>query len=254
MKYRVILSLVYGILFCIPAASGQSNSLKKLPPVVIRTSPLSGYDMVDPTTKKIKVTFNQKMVDKSWSWVMKDKATFPVMVGDPVYEKGLRTCVLNVNLEPNKTYIIWLNSGQFMNFKGQNGEAAVPYLLAFKTAGKDFVAKKEAALKSTEEWLKLLAEGKYSDSWTDAAEFFQTRVKQNIWEKQISMIRSKLGKLKSRNLISSTYAKALPGAPPGEYFILRFAASYENKPKSIETITPMLDSNGKWKVSGYFIK
>jgi len=46
--------------------------------------------------------------------------------------------------------------------------------------------------------------------------------------------------------------KPLP--PDGEYVVIQFKTSFENKKAAIETITPMLDKDGKWKVSGYFIK
>jgi hypothetical protein len=39
-----------------------------------------------------------------------------------------------VKLEPGKTYVIWLNSQKFRNFKDKDGQPAVPYLLVFETA------------------------------------------------------------------------------------------------------------------------
>jgi len=44
------------------------------------------------------------------------------------------------------------------------------------------------------------------------------------------------------------------GVPDGEYVVIRFETSFENKKSAIETVTPMLDQDGKWRVSGYFIK
>jgi len=46
----------------------------------------------------------------------------------------------------------------------------------------------------------------------------------------------------------------VPGAPDGEYVVIRFSTSFEKKQSAIESITPMLDSDGVWRVSGYFIK
>jgi hypothetical protein len=67
-------------------------------------------------------------------------------------------------------------------------------------------------------------------------------------------VRKPLGSLVSRKLKSAKYTKTLPGAPDGEYVVLQFATSFTNKKEAVETITPMLDKDGKWKVSGYFIK
>ena len=66
--------------------------------------------------------------------------------------------------------------------------------------------------------------------------------------------RQPLGKVKSRKLMSKKYTKNLPGAPDGDYMVIQYRSSFENKKSAMETITPMLDKDGKWKVSGYYIK
>jgi hypothetical protein len=40
----------------------------------------------------------------------------------------------------------------------------------------------------------------------------------------------------------------------GEYVVLQFETSFTNAPGMIETVTPMLDKDGKRKVSGYFVR
>ena len=47
---------------------------------------------------------------------------------------------------------------------------------------------------------------------------------------------------------------SLPGAPDGQYVVIQFKSSFTNKKTTIETVTPMLDKDGKWRVSGYYIK
>jgi hypothetical protein len=66
--------------------------------------------------------------------------------------------------------------------------------------------------------------------------------------------RQPLGKVKSRQLMSRKYTKTLPGAPDGEYVVIQYKSSFENKKVAIETVTPMLDKDGNWRVSGYYIK
>ena len=39
-----------------------------------------------------------------------------------------------------------------------------------------------------------------------------------------------------------------------EYVVIQFNTVFENKAKAVETITPMKDPDGKWEVSGYYIK
>lgn len=117
------------------ALGGKPITLDSVPPVVVSTVPAAGADGVDPATDTISVTFSKDMRDKSWSWVYIDKAHFPELAGDPRY-KGKRVCEVGVKLEPGKVYAIWINSDKFKNFTDENGAAAVPYLLVFKTADK----------------------------------------------------------------------------------------------------------------------
>jgi len=36
--------------------------------------------------------------------------------------------------------------------------------------------------------------------------------------------------------------------------VIQYESSFEHKQSAVETITPTLDKDGKWRVSGYFIK
>jgi hypothetical protein len=112
----------------------------------------------------------------------------------------------------------------------------------------------EIAQKSAEQWLALVDAGKYAESWKTAAGYFQTAISQDQWEHAIVAVRKPLGDLVSRKFKSAQYTKSLPGAPDGEYVVLQFSTSFANKKEAVETVTPMLDKDGKWKVSGYYIK
>jgi hypothetical protein len=112
----------------------------------------------------------------------------------------------------------------------------------------------KAAQVAAEQWLALIDSGKAAESWQGAASFFQSAVTQTQWQTSLNAVRKPLGALVSRKLKNATYTKTLPGAPDGEYVVLQFDTSFTNKKEAVETITPMLDKDGKWKVSGYFIK
>jgi RNA polymerase sigma-70 factor (ECF subfamily) len=104
-----------------------------LPPVVVETAPQSGDTNVDPSVAEIRVTFSKEMTDGSWSWSQISDETFPQMTEAPRYLADKRTCVLPVKLQAAKTYVFWLNSAKFGNFKDAQGRSAVPYLLIFET-------------------------------------------------------------------------------------------------------------------------
>lgn len=112
----------------------------------------------------------------------------------------------------------------------------------------------KAALSAAEKWLSLVDEGKYAESWKEAAEYFRNTVKQEQWEHSAHAARHPLGKLLSRKMIGAASHTSLPGAPDGEYVVIQFSASFENKKSAIETVTPMMDKDGKWRVSGYYVK
>jgi len=67
-------------------------------------------------------------------------------------------------------------------------------------------------------------------------------------------VRQPLGKVISRRVMSKMPTQTVPGGPDGKYVIIRFKTSFENKKDAIETVTPMLDKDGVWRVSGYYIK
>ena len=114
--------------------------------------------------------------------------------------------------------------------------------------------KEKAAVVAAEKWVSLVDQGKYAESWNEAAEYFRNAVKPEQWEQAVQGVRKPLGKLVSRKVMRTTYKTALPGAPDGEYFLIEFETSFDNKKTAIETVTPMMDKDGKWRVSGYYIK
>jgi len=112
----------------------------------------------------------------------------------------------------------------------------------------------KAAAESAQAWLELVDSEKYAESWEEAAEYFKSVISKDKWEGTIQAVRKPLGKTISRELKSRRYRTSLPGAPDGEYVVIQYKTSFENKKSAIETITPMLDKDGKWRVSGYYIK
>jgi hypothetical protein len=112
----------------------------------------------------------------------------------------------------------------------------------------------EAAQAAATSWLAMVDGGQYAGSWQNAATYFKGAVTEAQWKQSIEAVRKPLGALVLRKLKSAKQAKSLPGAPDGEYVVLQFDTVFENKKEAVETVTPMLEKDGNWKVSGYFIK
>ncbi|MBM4141176.1 MAG: DUF4019 domain-containing protein [Nitrospira sp.] len=127
-------------------------------------------------------------------------------------------------------------------------------ILVFVQAPLADQAKEKAAVDASKAWLKLVNEGKYAESWNEAAQYFKNAVSREQWKASLEAVRTPLGNVLSRKLKSLQYTKTLPGAPDGEYVVIQYETSFKNKQNAIETITPMLDKDGKWRVSGYYIK
>ena len=107
---------------------------------------------------------------------------------------------------------------------------------------------------AAESWLVLVDAGKFDVSWDQAAQLFKAAITKPRWNQALTGVRSPLGKVVSRKVSSRQYSEKLPGAPDGKYVILQFETVFEKKASAVETVTSMLDPDGVWRVSGYFIR
>jgi len=112
----------------------------------------------------------------------------------------------------------------------------------------------QPAIDAANAWLALVDAGKYGDSWTSAAALFKNAVTKEQWTAQAKAARQPLGALVSRKVSTRTAATSLPGAPDGHYVVIQYESIFANKKSAVETVTPMLEPDGTWHVSGYFIK
>lgn len=124
----------------------------------------------------------------------------------------------------------------------------------FAFAAADTKAKEEAAVAVATAWLGLVDGGEFDKSWDEAASFFKNAVTKDQWGQSLKGVRTPLGNLVSREMTSASYKTSLPGAPDGEYVVIQFKSSFSSKKDAVETVTPMMDKDGKWRVSGYYIK
>ncbi|MBG94753.1 MAG: hypothetical protein CL793_05820 [Chloroflexi bacterium] len=112
----------------------------------------------------------------------------------------------------------------------------------------------DSASLSATKWLELIDSQNYKKSWETASIAFQNQIGVDDWISTAMTAREPLGKVISRELTNQTYKTSLPEAPDGEYVVMEFTSSFTNKKSAIETITPMLDEDGQWRVAGYYIR
>jgi len=130
---------------------------------------------------------------------------------------------------------------------------AVLLLLAGPCLADEKAAVAQAQTAATN-WLVLTDGAKYGQSWEDAASVFKAAVTKTNWESAAKGVRAPLGSVTSRKLRAATFTRTLPGVPDGEYVVIQFDTQFANKAAAVETITPMHEKDGSWRVSGYFIK
>lgn len=112
----------------------------------------------------------------------------------------------------------------------------------------------EAATNAADKWLAVMDAGQTAAAWDAAAPIMQTAVTRDTWAKVGSEARAPFGAVKSRKLGSASYTRTLPNAPQGEYVVIQYNTDFANRAGAVETVVPMRQPDGSWKVSGYFIR
>ncbi len=112
----------------------------------------------------------------------------------------------------------------------------------------------QQAADAADVWLKLVDGDEYARSWETAAEYLKNTIDRRDFVKALNASRKPLGALESRRLDSKKLVTSVPGAPDGLYVVLQYQSSFADKKSAVETVTPMLDPDGTWRVSGYYIK
>ena len=139
MKFLIAVILTIRIFPAFASAQDPATfTIENMPPSVVKTVPQSGQTDVDPSLDTIRVTFSKNMLtERMWAVVQVSKEHFPKIAKT---EKGIhylddkRTCIVPVQLEPGRTYVLWFNKGKFNSFRDTQNNPAVPYLLVFRTS------------------------------------------------------------------------------------------------------------------------
>lgn len=128
------------------------------------------------------------------------------------------------------------------------------FVISCKGGTSGHKADEEAAQKSLDAWVQMLDAADYGATWEAASSYFKNAITKDDWMKMMNDVRQPMGKKVSRTQKAREYTKQLPGAPDGEYVVFEFETTFENKKNAVETITAMKDTDGSWKVGGYYIK
>lgn len=124
-----------------------------------------------------------------------------------------------------------------------------PLLLMLSTQALSHKDEAEAAAFA---WLESIDSGQYEQAWESSSTLLKKPLSPHMLERTIGAARRDFGAVQSRRRVGIVRQTSMPGAPSGDYTVLTFQTSFENRPQITETITPYLEE-GTWKVSGYYV-
>ena len=111
------------------------------------------------------------------------------------------------------------------------------------------------AQKTALEFLALTDRNDAKASWQAAGKQFQHAITPERWTDELNKVRPPLGALVDRTLISTQFTSNFPGAAgEGEYVLLQFRSHFAKGGEGRETVTLQRESDGAWRVIGYFIR
>ncbi|MBU4270908.1 MAG: DUF4019 domain-containing protein [Planctomycetes bacterium] len=130
----------------------------------------------------------------------------------------------------------------------------IPARRAAARVGEKIAEAERKALEAAEDWLELVDRQQYSRGWETASERLNVIIARRDFIKSLNDTRKPLGKVKARRLSSKKYTRSIPDAPDGQYVVIQYTASFENKPSAVEMVTMMLNGDNRWRVLGYHFK
>ena len=130
---------------------------------------------------------------------------------------------------------------------GGAGQVAQP-VVAAAAASAQSPAETEAVA-AARNWLELVDAKDWKASYDLTTNAFRTNNTLDGWTKAALGVHGKFGPACSRELISADETPA----PPAGNVVVKFRATYVNKPEGIELLT-LVREDGAWKVSGIYVE
>ncbi|HET7460594.1 MAG TPA: DUF4019 domain-containing protein [Longimicrobium sp.] len=107
---------------------------------------------------------------------------------------------------------------------------------------------------AAEAWLEHVDAGDHGAGWRETSSLFRQMVTEEQWSEAHGKVAAVLGRALRRELRDTEHRTSVPGAPDGEYVLLKYDTRFERKQEAVETVVTMLDTDGEWRVGGYFVQ
>lgn len=95
---------------------------------------------------------------------------------------------------------------------------------------------RDALMDKADSFLGLLDQGLYDEAWLTTSPHFQGLTNHQAWLFKQRLIRSAYGRLVSREFSRLDYRRSYLHSPDGEYAIIQFKSTFDNKTHTVETI------------------
>lgn len=112
----------------------------------------------------------------------------------------------------------------------------------------------DEAQQAAKDWLALVDQGGYNQSYDQAAQSFKVSVGREEWAAKARAARARAGKLVSRKVSRATETRNPPNAARGDYVFIVYKTAFTNLKSALETVVTMRDRDGKWRVVNYMIR
>lgn len=128
----LLASAALAVAGCSGSSSGGEASATQ-PPRVVSLEPSNGATDVSPGVIEAAVTFDQPMGGGMSMTTRGGPDKFPEITGKPAWSADKKTITATMRLEPNREYVIGLNSSNHSNFKNERGLTLEPVIWKFTT-------------------------------------------------------------------------------------------------------------------------
>lgn len=112
----------------------------------------------------------------------------------------------------------------------------------------------QRATAAAAQFLSLVDQGAYSESWEAASDVMHQLLTVDAWNREVAAMRNTFGVVVERGLQDVVYADPGGEAPAGEYVIVAFTTKFSFREVATETVTLRLGRSGEWLVAGYFLR
>lgn len=106
-----------------------------------------------------------------------------------------------------------------------------------------------AAVQATRQWLALVDAGDWTRSWQATATSFRKLNTVELWSSASLKVRTPLGTVVSRQLLSEDDVPT----PPNGNIVVKFRTDFARKAGALETLA-LSREDGTWKIVGYYIE